>query len=85
MPGTLGEWAEHEHPLRDCVRIAAGDAEHLAAANDLPGLLVGYQESAQRIGLAALLAVGPAWTSRARSTPDKSPSRCQACLRPSSR
>lgn len=53
--GTLGEWAEHEHPLRDCVRIAAGDAEHLAAANDLPGLLVGYQESAQRIGLAALL------------------------------
>jgi hypothetical protein len=52
---TLGEWAEHEYSARDCVRAAAGDARHLAAAGDLSALLAGYDEGTQRTALAALL------------------------------
>jgi hypothetical protein len=55
---TFGDWAEHEHDLRNCVRSTAGDAEHLAEAQDVAALLGGYEEAKQRAALAALLRGG---------------------------
>jgi putative ATP-dependent endonuclease of OLD family len=55
---TLGDWAEHEHDLRNCVRSTAGDAGHLAAAQDVWALLQGYAEAEQRTALVALLRGG---------------------------
>jgi putative ATP-dependent endonuclease of the OLD family len=52
---TVWVWAEHEHDFRNCVRSAAGDADHLAAANSIPALLADYDEAEQRAALAALL------------------------------
>ena len=52
---TLGDWTEHEHDLRNCVRSAAGEATHLAGAQGIPALLDGYNESDQRAALLALL------------------------------
>jgi putative ATP-dependent endonuclease of OLD family len=55
---TLGVWADHEHNLRNCVRAAAGDAGHLAAADDVWALLSDYQSTQQRAALAAVLRGG---------------------------
>jgi putative ATP-dependent endonuclease of the OLD family len=48
-------WNEHAGTLRDLVRQAAGDAQHLASATDIPSLVEPYDEGAQRDALAALL------------------------------
>ena len=55
---SLGDWADHEHGLRNCIRSAAGDAGHLASAQDIWALLAGYQQAGQRAALAALLRGG---------------------------
>ena len=52
---TLGDWSEHEHDLRNCIRSTAGDASHVASAGDIWGLLAGYPEAEQRAAVAALL------------------------------
>jgi hypothetical protein len=52
---TLGDWSEHEHALRECVRRAVGEADHLATAKDTWGLLEGYETADQRGALRAIL------------------------------
>jgi putative ATP-dependent endonuclease of OLD family len=53
--GALGGWEQHENQLRDCVIRNAGDAEHVAAATDIPSLLAGYDEADRRGAFAELL------------------------------
>jgi putative ATP-dependent endonuclease of OLD family len=52
---TLGSWEDHADSLRACVATSVGASEHLRAATDIPGLLVGYSSVQQREAVAALL------------------------------
>jgi putative ATP-dependent endonuclease of OLD family len=52
---AFGDWTKCEHQLRDCVRRAAGQADHLATATSISDLLAGYEEADQRVALTELL------------------------------
>ncbi len=52
---ALGPWPQHEDQLRECTRQSGGDGPHIAAATDIPSLLVGFEDEAQRRVLAELL------------------------------
>ena len=52
---ALGEWEQHATQLRDCVLRSAGEADHVAAATDIPSLLRGYGDADRRHALADLM------------------------------
>ncbi len=52
---ALGTWSQHEAQLRDCVIRSSGDADHVAAAADIPSLLSGYGETDRRQAFGDLL------------------------------
>jgi putative ATP-dependent endonuclease of the OLD family len=51
----LGPWTDHADQLRGCLMSRVGRSDHLATANDIPGLVAGYQDADARAALAWLL------------------------------
>lgn len=54
----VGDWSQHRSSMIEAAKTSAGDHPGLKAANDIPGLIAGYDEPAKRATLAAILRDG---------------------------